>query len=151
MDCYILGFISFALLFGSFFTLSVSKKQHNELKNILSDELDKKYESIIIERRNLYLLGIILGILFSFIILSNIVIKNNYTRITLFFSVTLGTSLIFYMTMPKSDYMLNHLQTLEENKNWLNIYTSMKYKYFIGIVLGMLVSIPISMIYCKFE
>ena len=53
--------------------------------------------------------------------------------------------------MPKSDYMLNHLQTLEENKKWLDIYTTMKYKYFIGFVLGMLVSIPISVMYCNFE
>jgi hypothetical protein len=52
------------------------------------------------------------------------------------------------MLMPKSDYMLNHLKTSEENKKWLNVYNSMKSRYFIGFVLGILATIPLARTLC---
>lgn len=38
--------------------------------------------------------------------------------------------------MPKSDYMLNYLKTPEENKKWLDVYKTMKFRYFYGFIIG---------------
>jgi uncharacterized protein YacL len=148
MDCYFSGFMGIALFFGSIATLSVNEEQHKILRNVFSDDLDKKYEDIINERRNHYIIGIIIGILISYFVSKNIRILNDFTRITLFLTITLGTAVLFYMLMPKSDYMLNHLKTSEENKKWLNVYNSMKSRYFIGFVLGILATIPLARTLC---
>lgn len=149
MDCYIFGLLSVSLICGSIATLSVSEEQHNILRNVFSDELDKKYENIITERRNHYILGLLLGMFITSIIIKRLSIPNTFTYVSFFFSITLGIAIIFYMIMPKSDYMLNYLKTNEENKKWLEIYTTMKSRYYIGFVLGALASIPLSNIFCK--
>lgn len=148
MDCYFYGIIGLGLLSASIATLTVTKEQHDVLRNVFSKELDKKYENIIIERRNHYIMGLILGIFISFVISKNVIILNNFARLMLFLTITLGTAVMFYMIIPKSDYMLNHLKTPEENKKWLEIYKTMKSRYFIGFVLGMLATIPLARTFC---
>ncbi len=148
MNCYISGIAGIALLGASISTLSVNKQQQNVLKSVLSPELDKKYESIIIERRNHYIIGLVLGMILSFIILNSTKITKYFTRLSLFTMITLVTAVIFYMLMPKSDYMLNHLKSEKENKKWLQVYKTMQSRYFIGLVLGALSAIPIAHIMC---
>jgi hypothetical protein len=43
---------------------------------------------------------------------------------------------------------LRHLKTQEENIAWLDVYNTMKYRYFIGFVLGGLAAIPLSLSVC---
>ena len=149
MNCYFSSLLGFALLGGSIATLSVTEQQHNLLRNVFSDELDKKYEKIIIERRNHFIIGLILGLIISFVVVKYVNIVNNFHRITFFLAITLGTSVVFYMIMPKSDYMLNYLKTPEENKKWLEVYITMKVRYFGGFILGILASIPFAYVLCK--
>lgn len=148
MNCYFSGIAGLALLGASISTMSVNKQQQDLLKQEFSDELDRKYEAIIVERRNHYIFGLILGMIISFIVLNRIKSINYYTRITLFLTITLTSAVIFYMLMPKSDYMLNHLRSMEENKKWLQVYKTMQHRYFIGLVLGAFAAIPISTILC---
>jgi len=44
--------------------------------------------------------------------------------------------------------MLKHLKTPEENKKWLEVYTTMKSRYFLGLVMGALAAIPIAGVFC---
>lgn len=148
MNCYISGILGIALLGGSISTLSITEEQHNLLRNVFSDDLDKIYEKIITERRNQYILGLVIGIFLSFIVVYNVRLTNYFTRVTLFSAITLGTAAIFYTIMPKSDYMLNHLKTPEENKKWLEVYRFMKTRYLIGLILGAVAAIPLSNILC---
>ncbi len=148
MNCYISGIAGLALLGASISTMSVNKQQQNVLKSVLSDDLDKKYESIVIERRNHYIMGLVLGMIISFIVVNKVKSSNYFTRLSLFTMITLVTAVIFYMLMPKSDYMLNHLKTEQENKQWLQVYKTMQSRYFIGLVLGALSAIPIAHIMC---
>jgi uncharacterized protein YacL len=148
MNCYISGIAGLALLGASISTMSVNKQQQNVLKSVLSDDLDKKYESIVIERRNHYIMGLVLGMIISFMIVNKVKSSNYFTRLSLFTMITLVTAVIFYMLMPKSDYMLNHLKTEQENKQWLQVYKTMQSRYFIGLVLGALAAIPIANIMC---
>ncbi len=67
---------------------------------------------------------------------------------SLFLAVTLLTTVMFYSLMPKSDYMLNHLKTEEENKAWLEVYKTMKQRYFVGLVVGALAAVPLANALC---
>jgi hypothetical protein len=53
------------------------------------------------------------------------------------------------MIMQKSDFMLNHLKTPEQNKRWLDIYKTMKNRYLLGFILGSIAAIPLGNTFCK--
>ncbi len=148
MNCYLSSILGLGLLGGSIATMTVTKEQHKTLKDVFSDDLDKKYDEIITERRNHYLIGLILGAIISIIVIKNIININKYTRITLFLAITLGTAVLLYMVLPKSDYMLNHLKTPEENKKWLEVYKTMKSRYYIGFVLGIIGALLLGSVFC---
>ncbi len=148
MNCYLSSILGLGLLGGSIVTMTVSKEQHKTLKDVFSDDLDKKYDHIITERRNHYLIGLVVGIIISIIILKKITNVNYYTRITLFLAITLGSAVLIYMLLPKSDYILNHLKTPEENKKWLEVYKTMKSRYYIGFILGIIGAVLLGSVYC---
>lgn len=149
MNCYYSGILGLALIGGSVSTLSVTEEQHEYLRNALSDDLDKIYDNIVVERRHHYIVGLVVGILLSILIVKNVSDLNYFSQVMLFFTITLGSALLFYMLMPKSDYMLNHLKTQEENKRWLEVYKYMKMRYFVGFSLGILAAIPLANAFCK--
>jgi fructose-specific phosphotransferase system IIC component len=140
--------LALGLLGGSFATLSVSKDQHNTLRNVFSGDLEQKYNSIVEERRNHYFMGLVLGIVLSYVVVNKMDVPNDFTRMSLFFTITLITALFFYTLMPKSDYMLNHLKTPEENMKWLQVYKHMKNRYFLGFILGTMSAIPLANTLC---
>ncbi len=148
MNCYLSSILGLGLLGGSIVTMTVSKEQHKTLKDVFSDDLDKKYDHIITERRNHYLIGLVVGIIISIIILKKITNVNYYTRITLFLAITLGSAVLIYMLLPKSDYMLNYLKTPEENQKWLEVYKTMKSRYYIGFILGIIGAVLLGSVYC---
>lgn len=147
-NCYLSSIVALALIGGTVSTLSITKEQHNILRNVLSADQSKKYEAITIERRNHYLIGLTIGLVLSIIVVNNVRVSNYFARITLFFTITFATAAGFYTLMPKSDFMLKHLKTPEQNKKWLEMYKTMKTRYLIGIALGALIAIPIATIMC---
>lgn len=146
--CFLSAAIGFALLGGSFATATVSQKQHDALRRVLSPELAQIYNKIANERRNLYIHGILIGVVLSAILLYRANIKNKYFRVSAFFAITLTTTVFYYLLMPKSDYMLNHLKTAAENKAWLSVYQTMKTRYLVGMLLGAAASIAFSFMLC---
>ena len=134
MNCYVSGILGTAMLAASISTMTVTKEQHDVLRKVLSDDLDKVYENIIAERRNHYIIGLVLGLALSYTVLKFLKISNRLHRMSLFVLITLVTGGLFYSLMPKSDYMLNHLKTEEENKRWLEVYKTMKQRYLIGFL-----------------
>ncbi len=149
MNCYISAMIGAGLITASYFTLSVTDEQEDKMKQVLSKELADKYEDIIEERRNHYLLGLAFGTLVAYFFFQSFpLIKNTFMKITSFFTVALTIAVVFYMLMPKSDYMLNHLKTEKQNKVWLEIYKTMKHRYFFGFALGAVAIIPFAQSLC---
>jgi hypothetical protein len=148
--CYTAAAIAFALLGGSFATLTVTKEQHNVLRQTFSPELDEIYTRIVKERATNYIHGILLGVVLSFIILyfAGQKIHNRYYHASIFFAITLTTSVFYYMLKPKTDYILNHLKSEEENKAWLYIYNEMKTRYLWGMLLGAAASLAFSFVLC---
>lgn len=148
MNCFVSGIIGLGFIGSSFLTMQATKEQTDSLRRVLKPELVEKYDKIVKERSAHYIQGLLIGILVSYLLLSNSKIINRFHRMSLFFGITLFTTAIYYLLMPKSDYMLNHLKTPEENKAWLSVYKTMKYRYLIGFVLGALAAIPIGNALC---
>ena len=148
MNCYVSGIIGIAMLAGTFSCMTVSEDQHNRLRKIFSDELDEIYGKIVAERRNIYFQGLILGLLVAYFCALKIRFENTFHRITFFLAISLSITVLYYLLMPKSDYMLNHLKTVEENKAWLEVYKVMQQRYFLGVLFGLLSAIPIAYAMC---
>lgn len=148
MNCYLSGIVGIGMLGATFATMTVSEEQHDVLRKVLSPELDFIYTNIVAERRNLYMQGLVLGLATSYASLRLVSTRNLFHRIAFVLAVTMSISAVYYSLMPKSDYMLNHLKTSEENKAWLSIYKTMKHRYFFGMVLGSLAAVPIAYAMC---
>ena len=148
MNCTTSAIFGIGLIGASYFTMSVSSQQTDSLRKILSEELVVRYEAIIRERRCHYLQGLALGLVLSYLLLAKSKISNRFHKVSLFFAITLATSALVYMLLPKSDYMLKHLKTTEENRAWLSFYKTMRTRYTIGFVLGALAAVPLAYSFC---
>jgi uncharacterized protein YacL len=140
--------IGVGLLGASFLTLTVSHEQTDSLRRALSAPLAERYERIVHERTTHYLQGLSIGLVLAFLILGSSGASNIYHRITLFSAVTLFVCALYYMLVPKSDYMIKHLSSRSENEAWLKVYKTMKYRYLLGFVLGALAAVPLGMAMC---
>lgn len=147
-SCLITGIFGIGMLCAAFSCMSISEEQRYILRKKLSPELDDIHSRIVIERRNLYFQGILIGLLLSYILLKIYKTFNTFHRVSFVMAITTLTSVIYYFLMPKSDYMLKHLKTPAENKAWLDIYTFMKQRYFLGFLFGSLAAIPLSYSMC---
>ena len=149
MNCYTSGIIGIGMLGATFATMVVQKDQKEKLKSVLSPELANIYENITKERRNLYFQGLLLGLLISYLCLRILPQSiNTFHRVSFVAAITVSISVIYYFLMPKSDYMLNHLKTHEENVAWLTIYQTMQKRYLVGFLIGSLSAIPIAYAMC---
>ena len=146
--CYLAGILGISLLGGSMGTLTVSKDKHVALVESLPAELVIRYEAIVKERRNHYIIGLILGLILSFIVSKYVRITNYFYRLSLFLFITLGFSAVFYLIMPKSDYMKNHLKTDEEKQKFNEVGALMKNRYLMGMGLGVLAAVPLASVLC---
>jgi hypothetical protein len=108
-----------------------------------------RYYKIVNERRNIYFKGLFLGLILSLIlILYNYYgLHNKLGRTSMLFlvgSLSLATQYFYYILSPKSDYMILHLETVQQKKLWLNIYRTMTTKYHFGLLLGIVASLFLS-------
>jgi uncharacterized protein YacL len=148
MNCYTSGIVGLGMLFATYSTSSISDDEKRKLLDIFPPELDKIYIKITEERASIYFQGLILGLIASYLLLSLVSLTTPFHKATFFLAITLITSVLYYFIVPKSDYMLNHLKTQEQNKAWLEIYKKMQSRYLCGFILGALSAIPISYAVC---
>ena len=150
MNCYVATFLGFGLLGASVYTSLVPASEVNRLRNMVSGEAAEAYKRIGNERAILYIQGLGIGIVLAFLIsyYYRSSIKHLFYRTTLFMFITLGFAAFYYSLMPKSDWMLNHLKTEEENKAWLQIYKTMKYRYITGFLFAAIATIPLAYSFC---
>lgn len=136
LECGLSCLISSAL-FGSMLYMMLYYDKENimmKFQSILNDKQNEIYQLIIKERMRLYIEGLIIGLLLGFIYL--MYSKNSMFKSCLFTLIVLGVNNGYYLLYPKSDYMVKYLETEEQRTAWLNVYTSMKHRCYIGMVLG---------------
>lgn len=147
-NCFVAAVLAIALLGATFFTMSISKEQSEVLRRVLSPEKAQKYEAIAKERANIYMTGLIIGIVLALVALFYARPVNMFHRVMMSVAIVLVSSVFYYTLAPKSDYMIRHLSSEKENRAWLDVYRGMKTRYVWGFVLGTAVALPLAYTYC---
>ncbi len=148
MNCLVSSVVGASLLGGSFLTLTVTEEQHDRLRRRLDEKLAAIYDAVAAERRNLYLQGLVLGLLVAFIVSRAVRPSGRFHQVSLYFAITLMVAVFYYILMPKTTYMLEHLNTREQNVAWLEVYKTMKMRYTVGLLLGAAAAIPLANALC---
>lgn len=126
-----------------FYTMAGNNNIVNKYKEVLSPELNEKYEKIKNERMKISYQGYILGFVLSLgIILYNYKFKGvklrNIPLVCIIVSTMFVANYFYYILHPKTDWMLNYLQNKDEIKGWLEMYREMQFNYHMGLTLGII-------------
>ena len=150
MTCVSYCFLGAALLGSSIFAMLTSKSApvFKKFNNLLTEDQQQVYKSIISERASIYTQSLILGIVIACIVVFNLKKISKHSRVCLFILLALGTNYLFYSLYPKSTYMLTHLSSQEQNKAWLKIYKEMKLRCHLGLLLGIIGYFLLGMGWC---
>ena len=141
ISCLIAAVFLIAMIYFNISTLN--SKVVKKYKDSLPSDVQVVYDKIAKERLSISMSGYTLGLVLSIIIIFyNTSLKTNRLRGKSLVCIVIVTSFLtnyfYYMLSPKSDWMLNHLKTPEQNKAWLEMYREMKYNYHLGFVLGII-------------
>ena len=131
--------IAFALL-GSMFYMLINYDKNDKIiqfASLLSKDQQKVYRNVTQERLNIYLQGFVLGTVIAIIYLKAFA-KKNQPVYCIFVALVLGVAYIHYTIMPKSTYMLEHIDNAEQARAWLEIYKLMKTRCQLGMLLGVI-------------
>ena len=141
MVCSISCTISAIFIIGMIYFYNATGRNAvgDKYKQQLSKEQQVIYDRIVRERLGISLQGYILGA-----ILSILIIVYNYQKkklkpssvVCIVLATCFLTNYFYYMLTPKTDWMLNHVQSKEQTKAWLEMYRTMQYYYHFGLVLG---------------
>ena len=63
---------------------------------------------------------------------------SNTSVVCVVIATSFLTNYFYYTLSPKTDWMLNHMNSQEEVRSWLQMYREMQYNYHMGIVLGII-------------
>ena len=140
MPCSISCAISCVFIIGMIYFYNATDKSEivKQYKATLPDDLQKKYEEITSERRNISYQGYGLGLLLSFVILYHRRKMNTISLVCTVMSTCFLTNYFYYMLSPKSDWMLNHVTDKDQVHTWLMMYRAMSFNYHLGIVFGII-------------
>jgi hypothetical protein len=130
---------------GSVATFLNAKKKptlENLRKSLDKDQL-KKYNAIVLRRTHIYSKGLIVGIVTAIsILILKILLDGHHTNVftlntlCILLSTTLITSYLFYMLSPKGDYLVSYLKRKDQRDEWVEVYKTMQYNYYLGLALA---------------
>jgi hypothetical protein len=145
MVCYLSFMVSIVFIVGMvyFYSMTYNNKNLQYNKEIFSQDLQKLYARIANERMHISINGYLLGVIFSLLIIFyNIHIKKSsmdaISLVCTVMATCFFTNYFYYTLSPKSDWMLNYVNTREEVDAWLQIYKQMSFNYHMGLVFGII-------------
>jgi hypothetical protein len=146
MKCGITCIVAFVFLVANIyiiFSTANDKKSKQQFHDVLNNKQKDIYQNIINERKQIYYMGYVLGIILA--LLAYYYNKkilglrlNNMSLVCLVGSIVFATNYFFYILYPKSDHMLLHLNDKKQIEEWVAIYRKMQINLHIGFVLGIL-------------
>ena len=132
--------VSAAFFGSSIYMMTVNNDIKDELYNSMSDDAKEHYKKITKERVSIYIKATVTAVLLAFFVNTfylsneNSCINNTCISTAIYFF----TQYIVYSLHPKSDWVLNHLETKEQTQLWLKKYKYMKNKWHMGLLLGII-------------
>ncbi len=141
MVCSISCSISAIFIIGMIYFYNATSKNATVLhyRQKLNTHQREAYDKIAKERLRISMQGYGLGFIVSALIIYYNY-KNKQLKSTSLVCLVLATCFLtnyfYYMLSPKSDWMLNHVESLEQTQAWLQMYRTMQFYYHGGLVLG---------------
>ena len=105
---------------------------------ILNSNQLKAYNEIKSERMSLHLQGLFFGVLLAIAVVYNLGFRSTTKKVCLFILIALATNYFYYILSPKSQYMIDYLQTPEQMSTWLVVYRQMQMRYYWGFFLAIM-------------
>ena len=130
--------LSSILMGGILATMLTSKSSttYVNFNNLLSEQQKSKMKEIVKMRLKIFLMSMLIGIFVGYVLTAILSIPSEVQRLCMFITITLVVNTISYIVWPKSDYMIYHLNSVEQKKAWFAIYNEMKLKKIVGMTLG---------------
>tara|TARA_B100000902_G_C27277017_1_gene899409 strand:- start:205 stop:651 length:447 start_codon:yes stop_codon:yes gene_type:complete len=128
--------VGFTFLFSSIY-MSILKQDKTIFQNfnrLLNPQQKEKYDYIVKERLFIYIFGMTLGLLSAYLYYINN--KNDKYLICKLLTIVYVIKLAFYYFFPKSPLMLYSLNTKQQTDAWADIYTEMKNRWIVSLIVG---------------
>lgn len=145
MACLLSCAISAIFIIGMiyFYNMTGHSKIVKAYKEKMPPDLQKRYETISNERMRISYQGYALGFILSLLVIFyNYRFKgvrlSNTSLVCTVIAVSFITNYFYYMLSPKSDWMLNHMNSQDQVKGWLLMYREMQFNYHSGLALGII-------------
>jgi hypothetical protein len=141
MVCSITCSISAIFIIGMIYFYNATGKSATviQYRQKLNSQQREAYDKITQERFNISMQGYGLGLVLSALIIYYQKKKLKSTSLVCLVIATCFLTNYFYYTLsPKSDWMLNHVESQAQTQAWLNMYRTMQYYYHSGLVLGII-------------
>ena len=135
MHCLAYCLIGIVLISGMI-AVMINKDNNTTItfKNSLSDEQLQVYRDIHIERRNVYIQGLILGVILALVV--NLFSKErNVTGVCITTAIVFGVAYLYYLVRPKK-MMLDYLETNEQIKLYTDVYRDYQKRNTVGMIVG---------------
>ena len=110
-----------------------------QYKHQLNVQQSEAYDKIAKERLHISMQGFVLGFVLSLFIIYFTYNKKTFkppATVCLVLATCFLTNYFYYTLTPKSDWMLNHVESKAQTQAWLEMYKNMRYKYHSGLLLG---------------
>jgi hypothetical protein len=142
MVCSITCSISAVFIVGMiyFYNATRTNKTVQQYQTTLNAQQRIAYEAIAKERLHISIQGYVLGFVLSLLIILYNQSKKQFkptSVVCLVLATSFLTNYFYYMLSPKSDWLLNHVESKEQTQAWLQMYRAMQYYYHAGLVLGL--------------
>jgi len=109
-----------------------------DYQNSLDDKQKQVYEKIVNERQMIYIVGLIIGSLIALgYLYATKGTLNPISNSCIFTAIAMSTQYMIYTLYPKSDHMIKYLDNADTREKWLNVYNTMKFRYHVGMLLGL--------------
>lgn len=103
-----------------------------------------RYQRIVSHRRNLYIQGLVVGILVACLVVGVIArvspLTNDVSYGCLAVVVLFVVEYLYYILSPKGEYMVSVLYTEEQRKAWLNVYRHMQVSMYASFASALVAS-----------
>lgn len=140
MVCLSYCLVGAGLLFGSIACMATSKNagDHADFQKLLSPEQMKIYRGVVNERLSIYTQGLLIGVILGLLVVSMLSELSTLNRTCVFVVVALVFNILYYLLMPKTTYMLQHLSGEDQINAWLEVYKNMRQRYILGFFIGVI-------------
>lgn len=125
-----IAFVFLATSIASPVVASSKQHLHHTFQQTLNDDQNQRYERIVQHRRNLYLQGLVLGVVVACLVVGGVMqvapMSSNVSYGCLAVVVLFVVEFLYYMLSPKGEYMVSVLETQEQRDAWLAVYRHMQ-------------------------